>query len=98
MTTTIAAWDFRRGLSGWQPNAGIVRTRVTPEGPVMSVLGPDPFLVSPPLGKAAGPFVLVVLKMRSTGDSIGQIYYGAEFSEMKSESFALKNEKKDKKK
>lgn len=92
MTETIAAWDFRRGLCGWQANAGVVRTRVTPDGIALTVKGPDPFLTSPPIGKAAGPFVVVVLTMRSTGDPIGQIYYGAEFSEAQSVPFAIRND------
>lgn len=91
-STPVAAWDFTQGIQRWTTNDLISSARITPEGLVLEVEAPDPNLTGPPVDYPAGQFVLVTLRMRSTGDPLAQLYYGATFSEKHSRGFVVKND------
>jgi hypothetical protein len=65
---------------------------ITPDGLVLETKSPNPTLTGPPGDYPAGQFVLVTLRMRSTGDPLGQIYYGQTFSEKHSRGFVVQND------
>ncbi len=91
-TTPVAFWDFAQGTQGWSTNDMIARARTTPEGLIMDVKAPDPNLTGPPVDYPDRQFVLVTVRMRSTGDALGQLYYGTAFSEGNSRGFVVKND------
>jgi hypothetical protein len=88
-TTPVAAWDFTQGTHGWVANDPVTNARTTKAGWTMDVRAPNPNLVGPPMAWPAGQFGLVTLRMRSTGDTLGQLYHGTEFSELQSRAFAV---------
>lgn len=90
--TTVASWDFTQSTHGWVANAMVTNARTTKEGWIMDVRAPDPNLVGPPMPWPAGQFGLVTLRMRSTGDTLGQLYHGTEFSGLQSRAFAVQND------
>lgn len=93
-TTALAFWDFRRGPSGWTKSPAVTVFQSTPDGLHFSAATEDPYLVSPVLRFPGQPVVLVMVRMRSTGDASGQIYYGPTFSEGESRTFAVTNDGK----
>ena len=78
----VAFWDFTQAPQGWTANRMVTDTRTTTEGWVMEVEAPDPTLVSPPMDWPNGQFGVVTIRMRSTGDGLGQLYHGTNFSEL----------------
>ncbi len=91
-TPLVHFWDFTKATPGWVANGMVTNARTTTEGWVMEVKAPDPALTGPPMDWPAGQFGLVTLRMRSDSDALGQLYYGIEFSELKSRAFAVQND------
>lgn len=58
----------------------------------MDVQAPDPILTSPMVDCPTEQFIEVTLRMRSTGDPSGQLYFGKEFTEENSRNFTVKND------
>ncbi len=88
----LAAWDFTKDLQGWTANPFVSNVQHSSDGLTMDVKSPDPFLTSPPVNSPAGQFLVVTLRMRSTGNTNGQLYFGQEFSEGNSRNFSVKND------
>ena len=88
----VAFWDFTQAPQGWTANRMVTNPRSTTEGWMMEVEAPDPTLVSPPMDWPSGQFGVVTLRMRSTGDGLGQLYHGTNFSELMSRAFVVQND------
>ncbi len=93
-SSSVVFWDFARGLQGWEKSPAITSQHQTPEGVVLTASTEDPYLVSSEISLLKQPFALVTLRMRSTGDTTGQIYYGTAFAEERSRTFRVKNDNK----
>lgn len=88
----VAFWDFSEGTQGWRTNTGIDHEHNAVDGFSFQVTSPDPFLTSPRLNCPVGGFLVVTLRMRSTGDTNGQVYFGEDFSEANSRNFVVRND------
>ena len=88
----VAFWDFKNDMQGWQANALITDSQHSADGLTFNVLSPDPFLTSPEIDCPAGQFLVVTLRMKSTGNTNGQLYFGQQFSENNSRNFNVKND------
>ncbi len=93
-TTQLAGWDFTRGAKGWTKSPAVARCRRTSEGLVLVGVSEDPSITSPEFRFRSRRFVLVSLRMRSTGDRTGQIFYGSAFTPEKSRTFQVINDGK----
>lgn len=89
---TVAFWDFASGLQGWKANELVTAPQQASNGLTVSVKSPDPFLTSPVVDCPTGQFLVVSLRMRSTGNANGQLYVGPQFSEIKSRNFRVEND------
>lgn len=88
----VAFWDFSEGTQGWRTNTGIDHEHNAVDGFSFQVTSSDPFLTSPRLNCPVGGFLVVTLRMRSTGDTNGQVYFGEDFSEANSRNFVVRND------
>jgi hypothetical protein len=88
----VAFWDFSKGTQGWRSNAGIGPEHNADDGLSFQVTSPDHFLTSPTLNCPVDGFLVVTLRMRSTGNTNGQLYFGEEFSEANSRTFVVRND------
>ena len=88
----VAFWDFSSDMQGWKANSGVTATQHTLDGLTMDVQSPDPFLTSPVLDCPVEEFLVVTLRMRSTGNTNSQLYFGQQFSETNSRSFSIRND------
>jgi len=88
----VAFWDFSKGTQGWRSNAGIDHEHHADDGLSFQVTTPDPFLTSPILNCPTDGFLVVTLRMRSTGNTNGQLYFGEDFSEANSCTFVVHND------
>ena len=68
-------FDFRRGLHGWQPRAGVLRVDQTPDGAGLTIRDPDPQLYSPPLALDGKPGDVVEFTMSTDAGEMGQLYF-----------------------
>jgi hypothetical protein len=88
----VAFWEFSNDMQGWKANSCVVEARHTADGLIMKVESPDPFLTSPRVDCPKDQFVTVSLRMRSTGSTTGQIYFGQSFTEEDSRVFEVIND------
>ena len=88
----LAYWDFAQGGEGWALSNPEPAARRTAEGWVLDLQAPDPGLTGPPVDCPAGQFVVVTWRMRSSGDPLGQLYFGADFAEERSRVFVVNND------
>ncbi len=88
----VALWNFSKGMQGWLFNSFVTIEKHADDGLRFQLKAPDPFLTSPKLDCPIDGFIVVTLRMRSTGNTNGQLYFGQEFSEANSRNFNVKND------
>ena len=88
-TERVIHHEFSKGLGAWVPNAMVTVLGRSPEGVLLRLRDPDPFIVGPAGQYPQGKPLTVTIRMRSTGDPVAQIYYGAVFDERKSIRFEV---------
>lgn len=88
-TREVAFWDFPRGDGGWKPNAQTTAVEITSDGLEFSSTGNDPWVTSPSFVAPEGRALAVTVRMRSSANSAGQLFYGASFSEERSVRFSV---------
>jgi hypothetical protein len=67
--------DFRQGMSGWLPIAGILGVETTAEGTRLRTSSPDPQTVSPPMAIEGRAGDVVEVTEAADGGEIGQFYF-----------------------
>ncbi|MGQ9592438.1 MAG: hypothetical protein ACUVYA_19330, partial [Planctomycetota bacterium] len=88
-TREVAFWDFPRGDGGWRPNAQTTGVEITSDGLEFAATGNDPWVTSPAFAAPEGVALVVTVRMRSSANSGGQLFYGASFSEEQSVRFSV---------
>ena len=93
----LVQWNFARedsakDLLGWKANAMVADIQQSEQGLSFTCKSPDPFLTSPVVDCPADQVLVVTLRMRSTGSTTGQLYFGQQFSETNSRNFSVKND------
>ncbi|HDP34159.1 MAG TPA: hypothetical protein ENN29_03505 [Candidatus Hydrogenedentes bacterium] len=83
-------YDFTEGMRGWTGNPRVTNMKITDEGLYFESGGVDPWIESPRVqNMPLGDRVRLTLRMKSTGDRSGQIFYGAAFAAARSASFLV---------
>lgn len=72
------AWDFRSGLQGWTANSSLTNQTQMATGLWFRVAERDPQFVSPPINAPAASYPQLSLKVASTTDACGQVYFTRE--------------------
>lgn len=75
---TGLSFDFRRGLLGWVPAAGILRAEVTGDGVRLAPADDDPQLHSPPLALTGRAGDVIRVSLSTTAGRLGQLYFATD--------------------
>jgi len=89
---TIAAWDFTKGLQGWQGNKDTQELAATPEGLAFKSTGNDPWIEGPAVDASGEGAVSVSIRMKSSADPHGELFYGSTFTAGRSVRFTVIND------
>jgi len=86
----MTEFDFTRGAAAWEHNDRVADMTITAEGLAFRSTDIDPYLWSKPADYPDDRPVRVTIRMRSTGDTSGEVFYGREFVAGKSASFVVR--------
>lgn len=89
---TVAAWDFTKGLQGWQGNRYTEGLAATAEGLAFRSTGNDPWIEGPAVDVPGEGTVRVRVRMKSDADTGGELFYGATFAAERSVRFTVSND------
>ncbi len=91
---TIAAWDFSEGLHGWIGNNRVEELTYSPDGLIVKSTGEDPWIEGPAIDLQGDKMIRVKIRMRSTADAGGELFYGRTFRAGHSVRFTVQNDGK----
>jgi hypothetical protein len=89
---TIAAWDFTKGLQGWQGNRYTEGLAVSGEGLAFKSTGNDPWIEGPAVDASGDGAARVSIRMKSSADPHGELFYGSTFAAGRSVRFIVIND------
>jgi len=89
---TLVAWDFTQGTHGWVGNPFVRDLTVTTEGLALMSTGIDPWIESRPLDLSGCDLARVTVRMKSTADSGGELFYGPHFEAGRSVRFTVQTD------
>jgi hypothetical protein len=89
---TVAAWDFAKGLQGWQGNRYTEGLTATAEGLAFRSTGNDPWIEGPAVDLPGEGTVRVKVRMKSQADTGGELFYGRTFAAGHSVRFTVNND------
>ena len=89
---TVAAWDFTKGLQGWQGNNYTEDLAVSAEGLAFRSTGVDPWIEGPAVDVWTEGTVRVRVRMKSQADTGGELFYGRTFQAGHSVQFTVNND------
>ena len=72
---TEVSVDFSRGLCGWRPAVGVLRSEKAAGGVKLAVASSDPQLHSPPLWLTGYADDVLVLRLSTDAGDLGQLYF-----------------------
>ena len=87
--TARFVWDATQGFEGWTGNFDAVNLGITEEGLEFDSVGKDPWITGPSVFYPEGENLRITIRMKSTADSAGQLFYGQSFSEGESTRFSI---------
>ncbi len=83
-------FDFCQGMHGWSGNPRIDNMQQVDEGLYFESTGIDPWIESPPIeAMPLGDRVRITLRLRSSGDRSGELFFGSSFSPERQRSFTV---------
>jgi hypothetical protein len=89
----VAEWDFSKGTQGWSGNTQVKPLEVTAEGLVVRSTGEDPWIEGPAIDiPSPDGMARVTIRMKSTADRGGELFYGRQFSADRSVHFTVNND------
>ncbi|MBN1816197.1 MAG: hypothetical protein JW828_02480 [Sedimentisphaerales bacterium] len=88
----IVEWDFTQGAHRWSGNPTVVPVRSTSDGLVVRSTGLDPWIEGPAVDIPEGSLVRLTLRVRTSADGSGQIFYGRSFAAERVRSLVLFND------
>jgi len=86
---TIITWDFTKGTHGWTGNQLVDNLHVTPDGLQFNSKGNDPWIEGPPVNMPGSRLTRVSIRMKSSVDSAGELFYGKTFDAEHSVRFSI---------
>ena len=79
----VTEWDFTKGVLGWAPNAKVAPLKSSAEGLLVTATGDDPWIEGPAIDLPGAETTKITIRMKSTADGAGEVFYGKAFSEEK---------------
>ncbi len=89
---TAHIWDFSEGTLGWVGNGRVEKMVSSREGLGFISIGIDPWIEGPAINLDEGKMVRVTIRMKSTADKSGEIFYGRFFQAGKSVPFVVQDD------
>jgi len=89
---TVVAWDFTKGVQGWQGNKDTEGLTATTEGLAFRSAGIDPWIEGPAVDLPGEGTVRVRVRMKSDADMGGELFYGRAFAAGRSVRFTVNND------
>ncbi len=86
------AWDFTKGLQGWQGNKYVADLAVSAEGLAFRSTGNDPWIEGPAVDLPGEGLTRVRVRMASDADAHGELFYGRVFEAGRSIRFTIRND------
>ncbi|UCD53307.1 MAG: hypothetical protein JSW27_11795, partial [Phycisphaerales bacterium] len=87
---TIITWDFTQGAHGWVGNPFVANLTVGADGLTFNSTGIDPWIESRPIDLPGQGWTRVTVRMKSTADSGGELFYGPHFEAGRSVRFTVR--------
>ena len=88
----VAAWDFTKGLQGWQGNPYVKDLAVSTEGLAFTSTGIDPWIEGPAIDLPGSGMTRVHVRMKSQADAHAELFYGRVFEAGRSVQFSIQND------
>jgi len=85
----VAEWDFAKGTLGWTGNQRVLKLRSSGEGLWVRSTGQDPWIEGPAIDLPGAEMTRITIRMKSTADGDGEVFYGRAFSAEKSVRFTV---------
>jgi hypothetical protein len=89
LAQTIVTWDFTQGTHGWVGNHFVEDLAVGPEGLAFTSIGIDPWIESKAIHLSGRKMTKVTVRMKSTADAGGELFYGPQFEAGRSVRFIV---------
>ena len=89
---TAKIWDFSKGVHGWTGNPRVENIISSKNGLKFVSTGGDPWIEGPAINLDEGKMVRVTIRMKSTADKSGEIFYGRFFQAGKSVQFVVQDD------
>ena len=89
---TIQIWDFSKGTLGWTGNPKIENLKSSNAGLNFNSAGHDPWIEGPAIDLPEDVMYRVTIRMKSTADKSGELFYGKYFQAGKSAQFVVQND------
>ena len=86
---TIVTWDFAEGPHGWVGNPYVKDLAVGAEGLAFTSTGVDPWIEGRPIDLSDAQMTRVTVRMKSTADAGGELFYGPRFEAGRSVRFTV---------
>ena len=86
---TVVSWDFTQGLHGWTGNRQVADLAVATEGMAFRSTGGDPWIEGPPVDLPGEGVTRVTVRMKSSADAGGELFYGERFEAGRSVRFSV---------
>jgi hypothetical protein len=91
---TVVQSDFAEGTHGWKANRYVENLASTPEGLAIRSTGLDPWIESPAIDLPSDAMARVTVRMKSSADQAGELFYGGTFKAGRSVRFRVRNDGK----
>jgi len=88
----VAHWDFTKGLLGWKGNSDVEGLTPTQEGLAFRSKGQDPWIEGPAVDLPADRLARVTVRMRSSANASGEVFYGPTFRAGHSVQFVVQSD------
>lgn len=91
---TVKVWNLSKGTLGWVGNARVQNMVSSADGLSFRSVGIDPWIEGPGIDLDEGKMVRVTIRMKSTADKSGELFYGRFFQAGKSVQFVVRDDGK----
>ncbi|UCG58401.1 MAG: hypothetical protein JSU70_02630 [Phycisphaerales bacterium] len=90
--SAVIDWDFRTGVCGWVGNGRVEGLVSSAEGLVVRSTGQDPWIEGPAVDLPPDKTIRVNVRMKSSADASGELFYGRTFRAGHSAPFYVRND------
>jgi hypothetical protein len=88
----VVDWDFCKGIHGWVGNSRVEDLASSAEGLIVKSTGQDPWIEGPAVDLPEDKTIRVNIRMKSSADASGELFYGRTFRAGHSVRFSVRND------